>query len=245
MSIHANLEPLVWDSQFFGISTARLHVLPETLLPETEALTTARLDEFALVQAKIPTRQTAIIDSLFSLGFSLAEGEADLLLPLDAALSGSNVAHHAEPALIAAKSRDIPALKAAAAKAFTASRFRAPWYQPDDSGRFYAAWVEKAVLGTFDHECLLINDELGQMVGFVTLRDMGSDEARIGLLAALPGTHHKGIGNKLMSAAQQWCRYHQIQRLRIATQISNLAALRLYTRHGAIIESTSYWLYRG
>ncbi|MEQ1963807.1 dTDP-4-amino-4,6-dideoxy-D-galactose acyltransferase [Xenorhabdus khoisanae] len=237
MFIHANLEPLIWDSQFFGLSTARLN-----FSPEAAALTTVQLDEYALVQAKVPAQQTSIIDGLSALGFALVEGEVDLLLSIDA---GDDADIHTGQELISAKRQNIPELKSVASHVFKDSRFRKPWYQSDDSGRFYATWVEKAVLGTFDHECLLINDEHGKMMGFVTLRDIGSHEARIGLLAAVPGNHHQGIGKKLMSAAQQWCQNHQIQRLRVATQISNITALRLYTRRGAIIESTAYWLYRG
>ncbi|PHM74838.1 dTDP-4-amino-4,6-dideoxy-D-galactose acyltransferase [Xenorhabdus kozodoii] len=241
MSIHANLEPLVWDSQFFGLSTARLHFSSEAAV-----LTVADLDQYALVQAKVATQQTAILDELPTLGFSLVEGEVDLRLSIEAESEVESIAGiHTGKELISAKQKDIPVLKAVAARVFTSSRFRAPWYQPDDSGRFYAAWVEKAVLGTFDHECLLINDDHGQLAGFVTLRDLGNREARIGLLAAVPGNHRQGIGKKLMSAAQQWCQNHQIQGLRVATQISNITALRLYTRRGAIIESTAYWLYRG
>ena len=33
---------------------------------------------------------------------------------------------------------DIPSLRAAAGEVFAASRFRAPWYDRADSGRFYA-----------------------------------------------------------------------------------------------------------
>ncbi|CDG16055.1 dTDP-4-amino-4,6-dideoxy-D-galactose acyltransferase [Xenorhabdus doucetiae] len=231
MSIHANLEPLAWDSQFFGLSTARLN-----FSSAASVLTAADLNQYALVQAKVAAQQTATLDELAALGFSLVEGEVDLQLAIGAGT--------AKP-LMTAKPQDIPVLQAAAARVFTASRFRAPWYQPDDSGRFYAAWVEKAVLGSFDHECLLINNEHDQIAGFVTLRDLGNREARVGLLAAVPGHHHQGIGDKLMSAAQQWCQNHQIQRLRVATQLSNTPALRLYTRRGAMIESTAYWLYRG
>ncbi|CDH25255.1 dTDP-4-amino-4,6-dideoxy-D-galactose acyltransferase [Xenorhabdus bovienii] len=242
MSIRANIESLAWDSQFFGLPTARLN-----FSPQASVLTMAQLDEYALVQAKVPAQQTDTIDGLSALGFSLVEGEADFLLPVDSGAMRCKDATgiQSKQALISATPQDIPVLTAAAASVFKASRFRVPWYQPDDSGRFYAAWVEKAVLGTFDHECLLVNDEYGQIIGFVTLRDIGSYEARIGLLAALPGNYHRGIGKKLMSAAQRWCENHQIQRLRVATQISNITALRLYTRSGATIESTAYWLYRG
>ncbi|MEX0445168.1 dTDP-4-amino-4,6-dideoxy-D-galactose acyltransferase [Xenorhabdus sp. SGI246] len=254
MSIHvepvyADIEPLAWDSQFFGLSTARLNFVSEFSSTNKGQITTAQLDEYALVQAKVPAQQLYLVDQLSALGFSLVEGEADLLLSVNSSsvssLSASSEECDKYQALITATPPDIPVLKAVALRAFATSRFRAPWYQPDDSGRFYATWVENAVLGTFDHECLLVNDECGGLAGFVTMRNMGCHEARIGLLAALPGKHHQGIGKKLMSAAQQWCQNHRIQRLRIATQISNITALRLYTRSGAIIESTAYWLYRG
>ncbi|MDC9581405.1 dTDP-4-amino-4,6-dideoxy-D-galactose acyltransferase [Xenorhabdus sp. PR6a] len=235
MSIHTNLKPLAWDSQFFGLSTARLD-----FSSAAPVVTAVDLDQYALVQAKVAAQQTATLDELSALGFSLVEGEVDLQLAIEAGKIRISAT-----SLMTAKQQDIPVLQGVAARVFTASRFRAPWYQADDSGRFYAAWVEKAVLGTFDHECLLINNEHDQIAGFVTLRDMGCSEARIGLLAAVPGHHHQGIGDKLMSAAQQWCQNHQIQRLRVATQISNTTALRLYTRRGAMIESTAYWLYRG
>ncbi|MCC8366408.1 dTDP-4-amino-4,6-dideoxy-D-galactose acyltransferase [Xenorhabdus sp. PB61.4] len=238
MSIHADIEPLAWDSQFFGLSTARLNIITASS-PSAVSVTAAKLDEYALVQAKVPAQQVYLIDQLSALGFSLVEGEADLRLSISPEKAGR------AQVLITATSQDIPLLKAAAASVFSTSRFRTPWYQVNDSGRFYATWVEKAVLGTFDHECLLVNDECGNPAGFVTIRKIGSHEARIGLLAVMPDKLQQGIGKKLMSAAQQWCHNHEIQCLRIATQISNITALRLYTRSGATIESTAYWLYRG
>lgn len=48
-----------------------------------------------------------------------------------------------------------------------------------------------------------------------------------------------------MTAAIAECRQQGMQRLRVATQVGNIAALRLYQRQGAVIESTAYWLYRG
>ena len=143
------------------------------------------------------------------------------------------------------RSRGYPSLRAAAGEVFAASRFRAPWYDRADSGRFYAAWIEKAVLGTFDHQCLLVLNSQGQPRGFVSLRDIGGQEMRIGLLAAFPGVSGRGIGTRLMTVAIAECRRQGMQRLRVATQVGNIAALRLYQRQGAVIESTAYWLYRG
>ncbi|WP_118984703.1 dTDP-4-amino-4,6-dideoxy-D-galactose acyltransferase [Photorhabdus sp. CRCIA-P01] len=237
MSVRANIEPLEWDSHYFGLSTARLDFTPDASL-----LTSSQLDQYALVQAKVPAQRLDLIDGLSTLGFSLVEGEVDLSLMIGIENVNND---NSESKLLLAERRDIPMLKEVASNVFPLSRFRTPWYQPQDSGRFYATWVEKAVLGTFDHQCLLVNGDNGQPAGFVTLRDMGAGQARVGLLAVFPGHIGCGIGSKLMLAAQQWCQHHQIHQLRIATQTSNIAALRLYTRYGAFIESTAYWLYRG
>lgn len=234
MSVHANIEPLGWESEFFQVSSAKL--LFDDEAPE---IGTAELDAFTLVQAKIPAQRLDWADALAGLGFRLAEGEVDFALVI-----GTESASPLSAVRIA-QAEDIPLLRQTAASVFAASRFRAPWYGPQDSGRFYATWIEKAVLGTFDHQCLLVLGNDGEPEGFVSLRDIGQQEARIGLLAAYPEAQGKGTGSRLMAAAIAWCQQQRLQRLRIATQISNTAALRLYQRHGATIESTAYWFYRG
>lgn len=239
MSVHANIEPLGWESEYFQLNSAKLHF--DDAAP---ALTAANLDAFALVQAKIPAQRLDLADAVAGLGFRLVEGEVDFALAIgtDCALQLPGIKL---PAIRIAQPQDIPLLRTVAAQVFAASRFRAPWYQPQDSGRFYATWIEKAVLGTFDHQCLLVLGSDGEPEGFVSLRDIGQQEARIGLLAAFPGVQGKGTGSRLMTAAIAWCQQQRLQRLRIATQISNIAALRLYQRHGASIVSTAYWFYRG
>nr|WP_238334245.1 GNAT family N-acetyltransferase [Arsenophonus endosymbiont of Bemisia tabaci] len=67
----------------------------------------------------------------------------------------------------------------------------------------------------------------------------------MGLLATAPAHQGKEVGKQLLAAAYQWCEQEGVERLRIATQISNIFAMRLYSQMGAQIESTAYWLYRG
>ncbi|MGQ7190443.1 dTDP-4-amino-4,6-dideoxy-D-galactose acyltransferase, partial [Escherichia sp. HC-CC] len=93
------------------------------------------------VQAKIAASNTGELDALQQLGFSLVEGEVDLALPVN------NVS---DSGAVVAQETDIPALRQLASAAFAQSRFRAPWYAPDASRRFYAQWIENAVRGTFD-----------------------------------------------------------------------------------------------
>ncbi|WP_145601476.1 dTDP-4-amino-4,6-dideoxy-D-galactose acyltransferase [Yersinia frederiksenii] len=254
MPIHASIEPLAWESEFFQRPSAKLHFSDSA--PQVNP---AELDAFTLTQAKVPTHRLDLIDALGQLSFKLVEGEVDLSLGVNDTVGTENASFSVDaktdtgtcqhrvttyPYRIAT-TEDIPLLRSVADNAFALSRFRAPWYDPQDSGRFYALWAEKAVLGTFDHQCLLVMDSSGQPAGFVTLRDLHDGSARIGLLAVFPDAQGKGIGSSLMSAAKQWCQSHGLHRLLVATQMSNIAALRLYIRSGASIESTAYWLCRG
>ncbi|MEH2921955.1 dTDP-4-amino-4,6-dideoxy-D-galactose acyltransferase [Samsonia erythrinae] len=232
--VRATVDALVWESEFFRIRSGKLN-----FSPSAPVLTPDTLSAFALTQAKIAADNLELADTLADLGFRLVEGEVDLCLPLNPATATTPLPRWRE-----ATPDDIPALRNAASRVFALSRFRSPWYQPEDSGRFYAQWVENAVRGTFDHGCLLAEDAAGNPQGWVTLRRVDDTDARIGLLGVWPGVTVRGIGSQLMVLAEMWCRQQGLIRLRVATQVGNIAALRLYLRRGATIESTAYWLYR-
>lgn len=218
------LESLEWESAFFARPSAIVR-----LRDKAPALQEADFSAWQRVQAKIPADRADLLDALQQHGFRLVEGEVDLSV---------TVARYASPGAEIATEQDIPTLRKMAALAFAQSRFRAPWYAPDDSGRFYAQWIENAVKGTFDHVCLVFRTDGGQIQGFVSLRRLNEHEARIGLLAG------RGMGEKLMQAALHWAEQQQVSTLRVATQMGNTAALKRYIASGASIDATAYWLYR-
>ncbi|EMH0064180.1 dTDP-4-amino-4,6-dideoxy-D-galactose acyltransferase [Providencia rettgeri] len=241
MSVRASIDSLQWESDFFQRSTAKLNFTGEN----SNIILAYQMDKFDIVQAKVTASETGLIDDLASMGFSFVEGEIDFALTIGTENAYLKAGLTAADNIVTAQVDEIPALKQAAASVFSKSRFRAPWYNEGDSGRFYALWIEKSVLGTFDHTCLLVKDASGTILGFVSLRHLDADTARIGLLAKVPEATGQGVGRKLMSAAFDWCVQHQKRQLNVATQISNVAALNLYSRSGAAIASTAYWLYRG
>jgi dTDP-4-amino-4,6-dideoxy-D-galactose acyltransferase len=222
--LHGTLQPLDWESQFFSLPSAIVRVSDDA-----PPLIASDFMPWQRVQAKIPATRADWLDALQQQGFRLVEGEVDLAIA---------VTQHLSPGVEKATEQDIPALRQLAAQAFAQSRFRAPWYAPDDSGRFYAQWIENAVKGTFDHLCLVFRAPDGVIQGFVSLRQLNDTEARIGLLAG------RGMGEKLMQAALGWAQQQQLSTLRVATQMGNTAALKRYIASGGNIESTAYWLYR-
>lgn len=241
MSVRANIDHLQWESDFFGLSTAKL----DFTATQAEIILASQLNDYVITQAKIAAHDIERLDGLSQLGFSLVEGEVDFALTIGIENAYLNSGLLAIDRVEVAVADEIPVLRQAAEQVFSNSRFRAPWYREGDSGRFYALWIEKAVLGSFDHTCLLVKEASGAILGFVSLRHLDDDTARIGLLAVMPGANGRGIGRKLMSAAWGWCKQHKKRQLNVATQISNVAALNLYSRSGAAVASTAYWLYRG
>jgi len=177
MSVHGNLQLLPWESEFFELQSAKLQLVPEAPL-----VTADMLAGFELVQVKVPADNVEQLDALYQLGFQLVEGEIDCCLPITA----QDGLPDAPQTWRIANTDSLDAVREIAGRAFSLSRFRSPWYQPDDSRRFYALWAEKAILGTFDTHCLIIQDTDAQPLGFVTLRSTAPGDARIGLLAVRP-----------------------------------------------------------
>ena len=230
--IRGRVEYLQWESDFFFRPSAKL-----TLDPTGPMITRDVLSRYPLVQVKVPADQSDTLDALYQHGFRLVEGEIDFTLDL------RDIETPVEEYQLASEV-DILPVSQLAAGAFQLSRFRVPWYQPDDSGRFYALWAEKAILGTFDTHCLTLRDAEGKLLGFVTLRVIEPGVARIGLLAVQPQVTGRGTGKRLMNAAKHWCLGQGVVRLRVATQTGNIAALNLYRASGGALAHSAYWLYR-
>lgn len=229
MPVLASIKPLLWESEFFSLKIGLLN------FAEAEPLNDAVPDSFDLLQAKVSAEEIVRLDALQQAGFRLVEGEADFVITTERTVRQAGIR--------IARESQIPLLRAAATTVFAHSRFREPWFPANASARFYAQWVENAVRGTFDHQCLLAVDEQGELEGFVSLRELDG-EARIGLLAVLPASQRRGAGKRLMAAAADWANARSLKRLHVATQLSNLAAMRLYLRSGGQLASTAYWLYR-
>lgn len=192
------------------------------------ALQDADFSAWQRVQAKIPADRADLLDALQQHGFRLVEGEVDLCYRGSLRLTGRGNCNGA----------GYPHAAQDGGAGLRSEPFPGAWYAPDDSGRFYAQWIENAVKGTFDHVCLVFRTDGGQIQGFVSLRRLTEHEARIGLLAG------RGMGEKLMQAALHWAEQQQVSTLRVATQMGNTAALKRYIASGASIDATAYWLYR-
>ena len=130
MRVHASIEPLQWESDFFHLESAKLH-----FDNSAASVAEADLNAYALVQAKIPAcrPEGPMRCRRWDSGWSKGKWTAVNVAPESTTADVASAA-----AVRLAVPEDIPSLRAAAGEVFAASRFRAPWYDRADSGRFYA-----------------------------------------------------------------------------------------------------------
>lgn len=102
---------------------------------------------------------------------------------------------------------------------------------------------EKAIssmLGS-GHSTIIVAEQNGKLVGQITV--VGSSLARkkhtayiiIGIRQEYTG---QGLGSKLFSAMEDWCREKGVHRLELTVMKHNIAALRLYEKSGFKIEGS-------
>ncbi|WP_279716339.1 dTDP-4-amino-4,6-dideoxy-D-galactose acyltransferase [Chelonobacter oris] len=237
LPLHFSVARNAWESEFFGMEIGKLQFLstsPTALIAEAEQ--SAVFADFDLLQCKLSADQIEQIGTLQQLGFRFIEGELDFCLLLSATMQTL------QPLDVAGEA-DIAELERIFGDAFGVSRFRQPWFSVEQNKAFYRTWIRKAVLGQFDHVCLVSRDINGGIRGAVSLRKLDADNARIGLLAVTKQARGQGVAGQLLQSAVNWSLQQRHKQLWIATQSGNSAAINLYQKQGRIAQ-ISYWFYR-
>jgi len=108
---------------------------------------------------------------------------------------------------------------------------------------FYSEWLEKAILGTFDHECYCVKDQ-NKPIAFCTLRYTSNETVSIGLFGVSQEFSGKGIGSLLINKILSMCKKNNYKKVTVVTQGRNYGAQRLYQSAGFRTESTELWYHK-
>lgn len=108
---------------------------------------------------------------------------------------------------------------------------------------FYANWIEKAVLGSFDDECLCLFDR-DTPIGFCSIKYGDPDSAKIGLFGIDAAFAGRGLGKTLLANVFNRLRDKHVGNLSVVTQGRNYAAQRLYQSMGFRTQSTQLWYHK-
>jgi len=122
----------------------------------------------------------------------------------------------------------------------THSRFRRdPHFTNGEFELLYDRWIEASVSRERAEE-VLVTEADGQLTGMVTLEKAGLNTMRIGLLSVHADHQGKRIGTTLIQSAIAYAAANGCQRLTVATQAANSAAVALYLSSGFHLSARRY-----
>jgi dTDP-4-amino-4,6-dideoxy-D-galactose acyltransferase len=125
------------------------------------------------------------------------------------------------------------------------SRFKLDSTFPEgEFERLYLKWLENSQNGSFADELLGCFDHK-ELLGFISLKKL-EGFLQIGLIAVDEKISRKGIGRKLLQAAQIYANQFNLNQIQVVTQGLNKIACAFYEKNGYSISSRQfiyhYWL---
>lgn len=219
-------QTLDWDSQTFGIPTATItkgDVSPDELRETLQSLRTMGT-KLVYFPSDYPLNDQDLLRSFDGI---LADEKVTFAKKLDSPFH-ETVDTHMHSYSLPFVSDELLQL---AFDSGLYSRFKVdPHFVHGEYQTIYRIWIEKSVSGEIAHDVLVYEDE-GSILGMVTV---GEKKGRgdIGLVAVSGQARGKGIGKKLMVAAEADFRKRHYAEIQVVTQGINEAAVKLYTGSG-------------
>jgi ribosomal protein S18 acetylase RimI-like enzyme len=201
------IEPLSWDSEFFGVRIARAR-LSDTGL--AEAIEAARREAVECLYLFVPITPLETVAEAVRAGARLVDLQTSVAGVI--AVDGGK-----RPARLATAA-DLPELEVLAEKLAVASRFgNDPRFEAAAVAAMYRVWVRRSL----DEGVVVVPD--GELSGFVAARpSLGS--ATIELVYMKPEARQAGLARTLLTAA-----VHELgfERTQLVTHVGNIAGQRM------------------
>ena len=234
-----NCRHLDWDSDFWSFPIGKLE---GSLLRESEAenvLDWCKANEIRCLYFAAEGSDAQTLQRAHEAGFRFVDIRVDLECDAARVIESSL----SENSLVrAVTDADLESLKAIARSAHQDTRFFKDLnFDRAKCAMLYEKWIERdfefaQVLGFFP-------DNRAVAGGYVTLAKEG-ESARIGLIAVAESLRGRGGGRMLLDAAMSAAAELGAKKIRVATQGTNVAALKLYEKAGFRACDVKIWFHR-
>lgn len=234
------VEPLPWDSNFFGREIATLH--PRVLTPAILGLARERCAAAGIECLYV------LCDARDAASLELARMEG--LLEVDDRLTYAMRTRDRAPVedlpgvrVRPGRPADASALAAIAGVAYGASRyFHDPNFPTERCRQFYRDWILRSLEGRFD-DAVLVAEVDGEPAGYVSCRALTANLGSIGLVGLAEAYRGRGLARRLLGAALEWFAAHDLPVVEVVTQGRNAPARRLYESSGFALRRHEVWFH--
>jgi len=231
---------LPWDTEHWGFPVARLQ--PETLSKKDcdLALEWCRIRGVRCLYFCADGTCPETFQHAHQAGFRFVDVRLDLeCVPFQSAITADTIQNFRP-----AKPVDLVGLKRLARESHGDTRFfKDKNFDPEKARELYMRWLERDLR---ENHVFLASDEEPEPspLGYVTAELGTTGLARIGLVAVASRARHRGLGKGLLSHVLTWLACQGASKVRVATQATNIQALRLYEGAGFRAEKSRVWFHR-
>jgi dTDP-4-amino-4,6-dideoxy-D-galactose acyltransferase len=193
----------------------------------------AKRADFCLISARVPLDAVDAVWALQATGFHTVD--TGVTFEYDLGKEGHPFAFHParEVTIRSVTDDDVQILEASVEGLFRHSYYYvSPLFSRDEADLLHRTWITNCVRhGRADR--VLIAELAGEVAGFITCRRLPDASGVIDLVGVRPTSSSRGIGKTLVRASQDCFRELGVAVIRVRTQITNLAAVNMYSSTGA------------
>jgi dTDP-4-amino-4,6-dideoxy-D-galactose acyltransferase len=234
MSASFGVEPLAWDTQFWGVIAARATAEQVTDLAHVEELCLRLGVDW--VSLLVPAANVDLINEAVRDGYDIVDFRHTMRKPL----VGPFLADETD----LAEPDDVDAMAKIAVTAFGRSRFFVDRHLDDDTcAAFYDTWVRNSLHGSMA-DAAVVSRYRKRVDGFVTVKVRPDGVGVLPLVAIRGDRRGQGIGRRLVGDALGWLGERGAETAEVVTQSSNTTAIKLYESAGFATVDISAWLHR-
>lgn len=213
-----------FDTKLFGFKTAKItHVESgsvENLIDELKQ------SGIQYATFRIPANNFPLIHELERAGFVLVDG----ILSFEQELTGVST-YHQDKNIREARKTDKEKLRTIAGLIFSLARFYSdPFIPKEKASELYMRWVDNSLLRKIA-DLVLVYAQKREILGFITLQKKG----RVGyipLVGVAEKSQGKRIARKLITASIIRFKEWKMDKVKVETQMINIAAIRAYLACG-------------
>lgn len=231
---------LKWDSQHWGFPVGRLQGSYLSLKRAGKAFNWCKKHRVRCLYFAAAGSCAQTLAQAKKMGFQYV----DVKLVLENKLVKSKKEKKVNANIRTAQEVDLANLKKLARRSHKDTRFFKDLnFNPAKSRELYAKWVEK----DFRENQVFILGKNGSKrnpIGYLTAKIFPSERARINLIAIDSRHQKKKFGSKLLAGVLKILAARGISVVQVATQGSNVPALRLYEKAGFRIVNSKAWFHR-
>lgn len=241
-SVTADLCSLLsWDTSFWGIKIARINRNKLTQEDGRQAINWCASNNVGCLYFSADGTCRETLSVAASNGFAYVDTRIDLQISTAAETTRPPKSSHR---IREAGTADLPVLRSIARRAHTDTRFfKDANFSEDRAAELYEQWIERDYA---EHTVLVAvyPNAAVQAVGYITCQPEDGELGRIGLVGVSETARNRGVGSALVAAALEHFRKAGKSDIRVATQGTNIAALRLYESAGFRTHKVGVWFHR-